>query len=491
MIDFLQGFSDASENVDEVIVLNHNSNIDDYGFTRGTAKKMDALVANKETGILVLYEESKRIIVAVRINDEIGSFDYLEAMRLSGAELLKTIEEEACGKIIIRGLKEHFLEEEAFAFLEGMALSQYRFEKYKNAPKENFLKEVYLEEGIIDRGKLIALTNIIKATAFVKDLVNEPVNFMDAVKFSETAQNLAKETGFTTEVLTKEKIRELKMGGLLAVNRGSETPPTFNIFTWKPDNAVNDQPLVLVGKGVMFDTGGYSIKISGNMSGMKGDMAGGAAVLGTLMALALNKVPYYVIGLVPATDNKISPNALVVDDVITMYDGTTVEVQNTDAEGRLVLADALVYAKQFNPELVIDLATLTGAASAITGPYGIAMMGNNKPDMDSLQQSGEFVFERLIELPFWKEFAELLKSDIADLKNVGGKLGGASVAGKFLEHFTDYSWIHLDIAGAATIDKSSGYKQAGGTACGVRLLYDYIEKKVVDKAKKTQVRDII
>ena len=227
------------------------------------------------------------------------------------------------------------------------------------------------------------------------------------------------------------------------------------------------------------------------MSGMKGDMAGGAAVLGTIMALALNKVPYHVIGLVPATDNKISANALVVDDVITMYDGTTVEVQNTDAEGRLVLADALSYAKQFNPELVIDLATLTGAASAITGPYGIAMMGNSKQDMDSLQQSGEFVYERLIELPFWKEFEELLKSDIADLKNVGGKTGGASVAGKFLEHFTDYNWVHLDIAGAATIDKNIGYKQAGGTACGVRLLYDYIEKQVVEKAKNTEVRDII
>lgn len=491
MINFIQGLSESPESADEVIVLNHSSNLDEYGFTGGTVKRMNALVENKETSILVLYEAKKRIIVAVRINEEIGSFDYLDAMRYSGAELLKTIEKEACGKVMIRGLKEHFLEEEAVAFLEGMALSQYRFEKYKKKPAKNFLTEVFLEEGFFNAEQLTTLTNKIKATAFVKDLVNEPVNFMDAVKFSETAERVGRESGFTTEVLDKEKIKELKMGGLLAVNQGSATPPTFNIFTWKPEDAVNEQPLVLVGKGVMFDTGGYSIKISGNMSGMKGDMAGGAAVLGTLMALALNKVPYHVIGLVPATDNKISANALVVDDVITMYDGTTVEVQNTDAEGRLVLADALSYAKQFNPELVIDLATLTGAASAVTGPYGIAMTGNCKQDMDSLQQSGEFVYERLIELPFWKEFEELLKSDIADLKNVGGKKGGASVAGKFLEHFTDYNWIHLDIAGAATIDKNIGYKQAGGTACGVRLLYDYIEKQVVEKAKKTEVRDII
>lgn len=491
MINFIQGLNDSPESADEVIVLNHSSNLDEYGFTAGTVKRMNTLVENKETGILVLYEAKKRIIVAVRINEEIGSFDYLDAMRYSGAELLKTIEKEACGKVMIRGLKEHFLKEEAIAFLEGMALSQYRFEKYKKKPTKNFLTEVFLEEGFFNADQLTALTNKIKATAFVKDLVNEPVNFMDALKFSEMAEKIGRESGFTTEVLDKEKIKELKMGGLLAVNQGSETPPTFNIFTWKPEDAVNEQPLVLVGKGVMFDTGGYSIKISGNMSGMKGDMAGGAVVLGTIMALALNKVPYHVVGLVPATDNKISANALVVDDVITMYDGTTVEVQNTDAEGRLVLADALSYAKQFNPELVIDLATLTGAASAITGPYGIAMMGNSKQDMDSLQQSGEFVYERLIELPFWKEFEELLKSDVADFKNVGGKVGGASVAGKFLEHFTDYNWVHLDIAGAATIDKNTGYKQAGGTACGVRLLYDYVEKQVVEKAKKTEVRDII
>ena len=484
MIDFFQGFSDTPENADIVIVLNNQSNPDAHGFTSGVVDKIKSLLTKKENGIFVLYDAGRRTIVSVQAKEETNPFDQWEAMRLSGADLLKAAEKEGFEKVTILGLKENFSKEEIIALLEGIGLSQYRFEKYKKTPTKNSLKQIYLEEGLLDPEKLTVLANKIKATAFVKDMVNEPVNFMDAVKFSETAQKLGKETGFTTEVLNKEKIRELKMGGLLAVNQGSETPPTFNIFIWKPDNAVNDQPLVLVGKGVMFDTGGYSIKISGNMSGMKGDMAGGAAVLGTFMAVALNKIPYYVIGLVPATDNKISPNALVVDDVITMYDGTTVEVQNTDAEGRLVLADALAYAKQFNPELVIDLATLTGAASAITGPYGIAMTGNSKQDMDSLQQSGEFVFERLIELPFWKEFAELLKSDIADLKNVGGKVGGASVAGKFLEHFTDYNWIHLDIAGAATIDKNLGYKQAGGTACGVRLLYDYIEKQVVDKAKK-------
>jgi leucyl aminopeptidase len=236
--------------------------------------------------------------------------------------------------------------------------------------------------------------------------------------------------------------------------------------------------LVLVGKGVTFDTGGYSLKAGNSMPGMKSDMAGGAAVLGIISAAAQNNLPFHVIGIVPATNNMISGNALVVDDIITMMDGTTVEILNTDAEGRLILADALTFAKRFEPELVIDMATLTGASVAITGSFGIATAGNTQEQMDALKISGENVYERLIQLPFWKEFEELLKSDIADLKNIGGPIGGATTAGKFLEHFTDYPWIHLDIAGAAHINKATGYKQSGGTGVAVRLIYDFIKCKI-------------
>ena len=213
------------------------------------------------------------------------------------------------------------------------------------------------------------------------------------------------------------------------------------------------------------------------MTSMKSDMAGGAAVVGIISAAAANKLPYYIVGLVPATDNKISSDALVVDDIITMMDGTTVEVQNTDAEGRLVLADALTYAKRFDPELVIDMATLTGASAAITGALGIAMAGNNEEYITQLKSSGETTYERLLQLPFWTEFEELLKSDIADLKNIGGPIGGASTAGKFLEHFTDYPWIHLDIAGAAFVKEAKGYRQSGATGVAVRLVYDFIKNK--------------
>jgi leucyl aminopeptidase len=300
---------------------------------------------------------------------------------------------------------------------------------------------------------------------------------MDALKFSEYSIEAGKKFGFETEILEKSEIEALGMGGIIAVNRGSSVPPTFNIFHYKPANAVNEKPLVLVGKGVTFDTGGYSIKVGGNMTSMKSDMAGGAAVLGIVSAVAANKLPYHIIGLVSATDNKISSDALVVDDIITMMDGTTVEVQNTDAEGRLVLADALTYAKRFNPELVVDMATLTGASVAITGSFGIAMAGNDQTAMDLLKVSGEETYERLIPLPFWAEFEDLLKSDIADLKNIGGPIGGATTAGKFLEHFTDYPWIHLDIAGASFLNDAKGYRQSGGTGVAVRLLYQFIKNK--------------
>jgi leucyl aminopeptidase len=204
-------------------------------------------------------------------------------------------------------------------------------------------------------------------------------------------------------------------------------------------------------------------------------MSGSAAVVGTLNAVASNKLPLHVIGLIPATDNRIGLNALVADDVITMHDGTTVEIQNTDAEGRLILADALSYAKKYKPELVIDLATLTGAASAITGPFGTAMVGSaDQKTKAALGKCGDEVYERIAELPFWSEYGDLLKSEIADLKNIGGPTGGAITAGKFLAHFTDYPWIHLDIAGPAFITKPEPYKAIGGTGVGVRLLYRFL-----------------
>ncbi|HTN67824.1 MAG TPA: leucyl aminopeptidase [Dysgonamonadaceae bacterium] len=478
MINFKIGFKNAPKNVNEIIALCEQSNFSDYNLPEGAIQKVKRLLSENSNDLFSLYENNKTILIAVFAEKETNSSIQSENIRLFGASVLHALEKEKVEAAKIKELRDCFTSSERLLFLEGISLAHYTFERYKKKKKASTLTTLYLEEEAYSSEELNALSNLIKAVSFTKDLVNQPVNYLDASAFSELAINAGKECGFTTEVFDKSKIEELKMGGLLAVNQGSDTPPTFNIFTHKPADAINIRPLILVGKGVMFDTGGYSLKTGNYMSDMKTDMAGGASVLGTMMAISMNKLPYYVIGLVPATDNKISANALVVDDVITMYDGTTVEVQNTDAEGRLVLADALAYAKQFNPELVIDLATLTGAAASITGDLGSAMAGNNASAMEKLKLSGENVYERLVELPMWKEFEELLKSEVADLKNIGGRVGGATTAAKFLEHFTDYDWIHLDIAGPASLKKKSGYKQAGGTAVGVRLLYNFIESQI-------------
>jgi leucyl aminopeptidase len=269
------------------------------------------------------------------------------------------------------------------------------------------------------------------------------------------------------------------MGGLLAVNKGSVDPPTFTIMEWKPDKPVNKKPVILVGKGVVFDTGGLNLKPGNYMNDMKMDMAGAAIMGASISAIAAAKLPVHILALIPATDNRPSGNAYVTGDVITMFDGTKVEVLNTDAEGRMILADALSYAKKYDPQLVIDAATLTGAASRAIGKYGIvAMEQNAKEQMEQLKTSGEEVYERIAEFPFWEEYGELIKSEIADIKNLGGVDAGMITAGKFLAHFTDYPFIHLDIAGPAHIDKKDGYIPAGGTGMGVRLLYSFVKKMI-------------
>jgi len=212
---------------------------------------------------------------------------------------------------------------------------------------------------------------------------------------------------------------------------------------------------------------------------MKCDMSGAAAVTGAMYAIAKNKLPVYIIALVPSTDNRISATAYAPGDIIEMYDGTTVENMNSDAEGRIILADALAFAKQYQPKLVIDLATLTGSAAAAIGPYAMVAMGNaSKEIFDALKISGDQVHERIVEFPFWDDYNELIKSDVADIKNIGGKAGGAIVGGKFMEHFTNYPYVHLDIAGVAFNKKEEAYRPKGGVGIGVRLLHEFIKNSI-------------
>lgn len=365
---------------------------------------------------------------------------------------------------------------ECMATAEGLALASYQFLKYRKdaEDKANSLKEIRIFSSKANTDETEKLNILVRATCFARDLVNEPVNKLNAVGLAEALSTRMREAGGKAEVLNKKKIEALKMGGLLSVNLGSPDPPTFTILEWKPANAVNSRPVILVGKGVVYDTGGLSLKPTSGMDTMKCDMAGGALVGAAIAAIAEAGLPVYVMALVPATDNRPDGNAYVPGDVITMFDGTTVEVLNTDAEGRLILADALAYARKFDPMLVINFATLTGAAARAIGPQGIvAMQVNAQNEFDTLAVCGERVYERLVQFPMWDEYREMLKSEIADLKNIGGADAGAITAGKFLEHFTDYPFIHCDIAGPAFLDKRDNYRGIGGSGVGVRLLFEF------------------
>ena len=374
---------------------------------------------------------------------------------------------------------------EALAIAEGMALGSYQFLKYKkDKEKENTLKEIEIysgnleEDGVPGNRNAPRVTNLnilLDAVTRCRDLVNEPNSYLNATVFAGEVEKMAAESGAVVEVLHKQMIETLKMGGLLGVNKGSTEPPTFTVIEWKPVNAKNEKPFVFVGKGVTYDTGGMNLKPGDSMLNMKCDMAGAAAVASAVYAIAKAGLPVHVVGLMPATDNRPGAEALVSGDVITMHNGLTVEVLNTDAEGRLILADALSYAKTFAPSLVIDLATLTGAAVRAIGKFGaVAMQAKATNELENLKKAGFGVHERLAEFPMWDEYGDQIKSDIADLKNLGPAEAGMITAGKFLERFTDYPYIHLDIAGPAFLEKRDSYRGQGGTGFGVRLLFDFI-----------------
>ncbi len=394
-----------------------------------------------------------------------------ENARLAGAQLAGWLNKHKAKGVTITG-------ELSSLVAEGCALANYKYTDLFSDPskKKNSLSSIATPD--LSEADFEALRSGVEATFVARDLVNTPVLQLNAEKLAYTAKKLGEECGFRVEIFNKKKIESLKMGGLLGVNKGSIDPPTFSILEYKPDSPRNSKPIVLVGKGVVYDTGGLSLKPSTAMDTMKSDMGGAAAVIGTLVAASKAKLDVHVVGLIPATDNRPGGNAITPGDVITMYDGTTVEVMNTDAEGRLILADALHYAKKFNPGLVIDLATLTGAAARAIGSQGVVAMGNaDQKVFDKLTDSGNAVYERLAIFPFWKEYKKMLDSDIADMKNIGGPEAGAITAGKFLEHFTDYPYVHFDIAGPAFLSSADGYRTKGATGVGVRLLYDFLKNR--------------
>ncbi len=403
-----------------------------------------------------------------------GKGDRAEHFRQMGALLYIELQNTNNDHVEIAGASKN----DVLHLAEGVLLKSYHFKGYKSEKTGFTLGGIALPEVLVSKGDLLELNARISGIFLARNLVNEPANILTAKELSARIVKEGKEAGFDVQVFSKAKISALKMGGILSVNKGSTEEPTLSILTYCHPDAKKEKPIVLVGKGVVYDTGGLSLKPTPNsMDIMKCDMAGAAAVVGAISAAARAGLKAHLIGIIPASDNRIGPDAYAPGDVLTMYDGTTVEVMNTDAEGRLLLADALAFAKKYAPALVIDLATLTGSSMHTVGYFGAAAMATASAEIvDQLLQAGQSSYERLVVLPLWDEYSADLDSDVADLKNIGADpLGGAIKAGKFLERFTDYPWVHLDIAGPAFLPGPRGYYAKGATGFGTSLLYQFIK----------------
>ncbi|MGC8803548.1 MAG: leucyl aminopeptidase family protein [Bacteroidales bacterium] len=428
----------------------------------------------KNDSFITLYQ-LHRLVFVVLLDYSRDSYLVWEEARKAGYRVQSLLNDHDLDNVVITHLQSD--NQALLALTEGLLLGAYRFVKYftKADEKKSKIREIALYAQDLQENEINQLVQVVAQVYRVRDLVNEPVSYLNAERLAEEIREMCIQQGCQVEILRKSQIEALKMGGLLAVNKGSVDPPTFTIVEWKPEQPINSNPYVLVGKGVVYDTGGLSLKpTTDSMDYMKSDMSGAAIVAGTVAAIAANKLPIHIVALIPATDNRPSGNAYAPGDVVTIMDGTTVEVLNSDAEGRMILADALVYAQRYNPVLVIDVATLTGSASMAIGPYALVAMGTASNEIkQQLQHSAYAVYERIVEFPLWDEYDELIKSDIADIKNVGGKNAGAIVGGKFLQRFVKYPWMHFDIAGVAFSKSNDNYRGKGGTGFGVRLLYHF------------------
>lgn len=322
---------------------------------------------------------------------------------------------------------------------------------------------------------------IADGTKLARDLVNLPPNICTPAYLAQTAQAVGEAVGLKVEALGRKQMEALNMGALLGVAQGTETPPQFIIMEHNADKAAELDSIVLVGKGVTFDTGGYSLKSTSNIVGMKADMGGGGAVIGAMQAIGALNLPLHVVGLVPASDNMISGKAYRPQDVLTASNGVTIEVISTDAEGRLLLADALVYASRYNPAAVVDIATLTGACVTALGTAAAGLFSNNHSLRDALLAAAGQTAERIWPLPLFPEYNKAIESQTADIKNTGPRMGGVGTSAAFLRRFVDYpAWAHLDIAGVAGIEGMSGGNDnpyvpgKGATGFGVRLMTDFV-----------------
>lgn len=405
----------------------------------------------------------------------------LEKMRRISANVLKTVK--ASGAKQYASVLHHagnFQKDQAvLAAAEGVLLANYGFDRYRTEEKEKLkLKQidsvVFLEREVSPQlQKALEKANLIaEATNYVRDLVNLPANVLNPEYLAEEALKLKKWMKVT--VFDMAQLKKMGCGGIVAVGQGSANEPKLIVLDYNPHAK---KSLAIVGKGVTFDSGGLSLKPGKYMETMKQDMAGGATVLGVLKAAAEMKLNVHLMGVIPTVENMPSGKSYRPDDIVTFFNGKTAEIGNTDAEGRVILADGLSYAESLKPQRIIDLATLTGACVVALGYWATGLMTKNDAMAKDLEKAGEETGDRVWRLPFWEEYMENMKSDIADVRNVGKGYDAGTIEGAvFLSHFVkDTPWVHLDIAGTAFWSEPKFYHPKGATGAGVRLLLKYVE----------------
>jgi len=394
-------------------------------------------------------------------------------LRKKGANSIATIVQGA-------GIAGISLESAAQAVTEGALLGVYSFRKHITKEDEyGEIKELLLVAS--DQDKLPILERgcnkgrvLAEATNLARDMVNEPGNYMTPTHMAETAKKLSETYGLEISVLEREQMQELGMGALLGVAQGSRQPPKFIVLNYKGSSST-EIDMALVGKGITFDSGGISIKPSEGMAEMKGDMAGGAAVMAAMSAIAQLKPRINIMAIIPATENLPGESALKPGDILTAMNGKTIEIVSTDAEGRLTLADALAYAKKLGAKSMVDVATLTGACRIALGDVCSGAFGNNQELVDKIIAAGAEAGELIWQMPMYDRYKEQNKSDVADIKNTGGRYGGAITAAQFLAEFAgDTPWVHLDIAGKELSEKERNYLVKGATGVTVRTLVNFV-----------------
>ncbi len=365
---------------------------------------------------------------------------------------------------------------------DALSQSDYKYDAYITVDKEQKnhgpISATLLPLPDLDarRARQIESDNRVLAQGLrtVRDLGNAPANLVTPARLAERAQEVARAAGARCTVYDRKEIERMKMGGLLAVNRGSAEEPRFIVLEYAPRKA--RKHVALVGKGITFDSGGISIKPAEKMEEMKFDMCGAAAVIGTIETAAKLELPVRITGAIPSTENLPSGSAYKPGDIITMMSGKTVEIVNTDAEGRMILGDALHYASQLHPDHLIDYATLTGACVVALASEAAGLFSNDDVLARKLIACGERVGERLWRMPVWDDYKDLIRSEWADMKNSGGRWGGAITAAMFLKEFVDCpSWAHLDIAGTAYAEQETGREPRGATGAGVRVTVAFLE----------------